>query len=79
MPMAYRMTCPAVTWTYEQAFSADLDGDDLRRGLIQYGSTLRSLGRFDEAVPALRRADEQFPRLEPCQWALRQYAAELSG
>jgi hypothetical protein len=67
-------------------------------------------------VPALRRADEQFPRhdsvaaflaltltsagrcheavarlinlaldrvggedLEPCQWALRQYAAELSG
>jgi tetratricopeptide (TPR) repeat protein len=46
---------------YEQAFSAGLDGDDLRRGLIQYGSTLRNLGRFDEAVSALRRADEQFP------------------
>jgi predicted Zn-dependent protease len=46
---------------YEQAFSAGLDGDDLRRGLIQYGSTVRNLGRFDEAVSALRRADEAFP------------------
>jgi tetratricopeptide (TPR) repeat protein len=46
---------------YEQAFSAGLDGDDLRRGLIQYGSTLRNLGRFDEAVQIMRRADEQFP------------------
>jgi tetratricopeptide (TPR) repeat protein len=46
---------------YEQAFSAGLDGDDLCRGLIQYGSTLRNLGRFDEAVSALRRADERFP------------------
>jgi tetratricopeptide (TPR) repeat protein len=46
---------------YEQAFSAGLDGDELRQGLIQYGSTLRNLGRFDEAVSALRRADELFP------------------
>ncbi len=46
---------------YEQAFSAGLDGDDLRQGLIQYGSTLRNLGRFDEAVQAMRRADDQFP------------------
>jgi tetratricopeptide repeat protein len=29
---------------YEQAFSAGLGGDDLRRGLIQYGSTLRNPG-----------------------------------
>ncbi len=101
---------------YEQAFSAGLDGDDLRRGLIQYGSTLRNLGRFDEAVSALRRADERFPGhdsvaaflalalasagqcheavarlivlaldriggedLEQYEWALRNYAAELSG
>jgi tetratricopeptide (TPR) repeat protein len=100
---------------YEQAFSAGLDGDDLRRGLIQYGSTLRNLGRFDEAVSVLRRADEQFPGhdsvaaflalaltsagrcheavarllnlaldrvggedLGQYQWALRQYAADLS-
>jgi tetratricopeptide (TPR) repeat protein len=46
---------------YEEAFAAGLDGEELRRGLIQYGSTLRNLGRFDEAVSALRRADEQFP------------------
>jgi hypothetical protein len=101
---------------YEQAFSSGLDGDDLRRGLIQYGSTLRNLGRCDDAVAALRRADEQFPGqasvaaflalalasaghgdeavarliilaldriadgdLEHYQWALRQYAAELTG
>jgi tetratricopeptide (TPR) repeat protein len=101
---------------YEQAFSAGLDGDDLRRGLIQYGSTLRNLGRFAEAVSALRRADERFPGHDSiaaflalaltsagqCQeavarlivlaldriggedlghyeWALRNYAAELSG
>ena len=101
---------------YEQAFSAGLDGDGLRRGLIQYGSTLRNLGRFDEAVQIMRRADEQFPGHDSiaaflalaltsagqCQeavarliilaldriggedlgnyeWALRNYAAELSG
>jgi tetratricopeptide (TPR) repeat protein len=101
---------------YEQAFSAGLAGDDLRRGLIQYGSTLRNLGRFDEAVAALRQADAQFPGhdsvtaflalaltsagrceeavarlivlaldriggedLDHYEWALRNYAAELSG
>jgi tetratricopeptide (TPR) repeat protein len=46
---------------YEQAFAAGLDGDDLRQGLVQYGSTLRNLGRFDDAVAALRQADERFP------------------
>jgi predicted Zn-dependent protease len=46
---------------YEQAFAAGLNGDDLRQGLVQYGSTLRNLGRFDDAVTALRQADDQFP------------------
>jgi tetratricopeptide (TPR) repeat protein len=46
---------------YEQAFAAGLDGDDLRQGLVQYGSTLRNLGRFGDAVTALRQADDQFP------------------
>lgn len=46
---------------YEQAFAAGLSGDDLRQGLVQYGSTLRNLGRFDDAVAALRQADDQFP------------------
>jgi tetratricopeptide (TPR) repeat protein len=100
---------------YEQAFAAGLDGDDLRRGLLQYGSTLRNLERFDEAVAALEKADEQFPGhdsvkvflalslssagrnreavaslitlaldrinsddLQRYQWALRQYAADLT-
>jgi tetratricopeptide (TPR) repeat protein len=46
---------------YEASFAAGLSGDDLRRGLIQYGSTLRNLGRHDEAVAALQRADQEFP------------------
>jgi tetratricopeptide (TPR) repeat protein len=46
---------------YEQAFAVGLEGDDLRQGLVQYGSTLRNLGRFDDAVTALRQADDQFP------------------
>jgi Flp pilus assembly protein TadD len=46
---------------YVQAFAAGLDGDDLRRGLLQYGSTLRNLQRHDEAVAALREAAERFP------------------
>jgi tetratricopeptide (TPR) repeat protein len=46
---------------YERAFAAGLDGDDLRQGLVQYGSTLRNLGRYDDAVAALRQAEDQFP------------------
>jgi predicted Zn-dependent protease len=46
---------------YEQAFAAGLAGDDLRRGLVQYGSTLRNLGRCDDAVAALHRGAAEFP------------------
>ncbi|MEU8794545.1 tetratricopeptide repeat protein [Streptomyces sp. NPDC048643] len=46
---------------YEQAFAAGLEGDQLRRGLLQYGSTLRNLGRVHDAVAALRKADDLFP------------------
>jgi tetratricopeptide (TPR) repeat protein len=100
---------------YEQAFAAGLDADDLRRGLLQYGSTLRNLERHDEAVAALQQADRQFPGhdsvkvflaltltsagrcheavatlitlaleridsddLQRYQWALRNYAADLT-
>lgn len=45
---------------YERAFAAGLDGDLLRQGLIQYGSTLRNLGRNKEAVAALEQAVERF-------------------
>jgi tetratricopeptide (TPR) repeat protein len=46
---------------YERAFAAGLDGDTLRKGLIQYGSTLRNLGRYEEALAALSRARREFP------------------
>jgi tetratricopeptide (TPR) repeat protein len=46
---------------YEQAFAAGLDGDELRQGLVQYGSTLRNLDRSGDAVRALQQADDQFP------------------
>ncbi|MCC3762950.1 tetratricopeptide repeat protein [Glycomyces sp. TRM65418] len=45
---------------YEAAFAAGLDGDLLRQGLIQYGSTLRNIGRHDAAVATLREAVERF-------------------
>lgn len=46
---------------YERVLAAGVAGDDLRRTLLQYGSTLRNLGRHDDAVAALRAADQQFP------------------
>lgn len=46
---------------YERALALGLDGDDLRRCLCQYGSTLRWLGRLDESVAVLERARAQFP------------------
>lgn len=46
---------------YEKAFAAGLSGSELRRGLTSYGSTLRNLHRFDEAVTALERAHRLFP------------------
>ena len=50
----------AVTY-YEQAFAAGLEGDAVRRCLIQYGSTLRNLDRFEESVAVLERARREFP------------------
>jgi tetratricopeptide (TPR) repeat protein len=47
---------------YEQALDLGLDGDELRRCLCQYGSTLRWLGRLDESVAVLERARAQYPR-----------------
>ena len=46
---------------YEQAMEAGLDGDTLRRCLLQYGSTLRNLGPYDESLVALQRARVEFP------------------
>jgi tetratricopeptide (TPR) repeat protein len=46
---------------YERALSIGLSGDVLRRCLCQYASTLRWLGRFDESLAALERAQREFP------------------
>jgi tetratricopeptide (TPR) repeat protein len=46
---------------YERAMAAGLDGDTLRRCLIQYGSTLRNLDRVDDSLRVLARARERFP------------------
>lgn len=46
---------------YERALAAGLQGDALRRCLLQYGSTLRHLDRFDESIAVLDRARSLFP------------------
>lgn len=66
---------------YEQAFAAGLSGTELRRGLTSYGSTLRNLKRFDEAVAALERAHRLFPDdvLILCYLALALHSAGQSA
>lgn len=65
---------------YERALEAGLDGDTLRRCLLQYGSTLRNLERFDESVAVLDRARALFPASESIRvWhALSLHAAGRS-
>ncbi|MDQ0893745.1 tetratricopeptide repeat protein [Agromyces ramosus] len=46
---------------YEAAMAAGLSGDPLRRCLLQYGSTLRLLGRLEESLAALDRARAEYP------------------
>jgi len=46
---------------YEAALAAGLSGDTLRKCLMQYGSTLRILGRYEESLAALDRALAGWP------------------
>ncbi len=46
---------------YEQALDGGLDGDVLRRCLLQYGSTLRNVDRHEQSLAALQRARAEFP------------------
>ncbi|WP_020098348.1 tetratricopeptide repeat protein [Microbacterium sp. 11MF] len=46
---------------YEQALAAGLEGDVRRRCLLQYGSTLRNLGRFDASIALFTAARDEFP------------------
>jgi tetratricopeptide (TPR) repeat protein len=49
---------------YEQAMAAGLNGDTLRRCLLQYGSTLRHIDRFDDSLRIFARARHEFPESE---------------
>jgi tetratricopeptide (TPR) repeat protein len=49
---------------YERAMAGGLAGDALRRCLLQYGSTLRILGRLDDSLTALDRALADYPESE---------------
>jgi tetratricopeptide (TPR) repeat protein len=46
---------------YERALAMGLHGDVLRRCLVQYGSTLRNLERYEDSLAALDRAHREFP------------------
>jgi len=46
---------------YERAMTEGLDGDLRRRCFLQYGSTLRNLGRVDESVAVFAQARREFP------------------
>ncbi|MCU1526674.1 MAG: hypothetical protein JWP75_437 [Frondihabitans sp.] len=46
---------------YERAMAAGLSGDIRRRCYLQYGSTLRNLGRLEESTAAFAQARTEFP------------------
>lgn len=49
---------------YQRALDAGLEGKWLRQCYLQYGSTLRNLGRFDESLALLERGLVEFPNSE---------------
>ena len=46
---------------YQRAWGLGLVGDDVPRFYVQYGSTLRNVGQYDEAVRVLREGRARFP------------------
>jgi len=46
---------------YERAMSVGLEGDLRRRCYLQYGSTLRNLGRLGESMTVFAQARKEFP------------------
>ncbi|MEO7587696.1 MAG: tetratricopeptide repeat protein [Arachnia sp.] len=46
---------------YEKAMLHGLSGDTLRRCLLQYGSTLRNVGRSEDSLQVFSDARKQFP------------------
>jgi tetratricopeptide (TPR) repeat protein len=45
---------------YQRAWELGLSGDDVPRFYVQYGSSLRNVGRFDESVRVVREGRERF-------------------
>jgi tetratricopeptide (TPR) repeat protein len=56
---------------YQQALAAGLTGEVRARCLLQLGSSLRNVGRIDEAVALLQDARREFPEFR----ALRAFLA----
>jgi cyanophycin synthetase len=50
---------------YEQALAAGLADPERQRLLLQLGSSLRNVGRIDEAVALLEDARREFPDFRP--------------
>ena len=50
---------------YEQALAAGLNGEARARCLLQLGSSLRNVGRIDEAVARLDDARREYPSFRP--------------
>jgi tetratricopeptide (TPR) repeat protein len=46
---------------YQRAWELGLVGDDVSRFYVQYGSTLRNVGQFEEAVRVLQEGRARFP------------------
>lgn len=63
---------------YESAMAAGLSGESLRKCLLQYGSTLRILGRFEESLAALERARAGWPE-SPSARAFHALALHAAG
>lgn len=47
--------------SYQRAWELGLNGDDVPRFYVQYGSTLRNVGQFEEAVRVLQEGHDRFP------------------
>jgi hypothetical protein len=50
---------------YEQALAGGLGEDERPRALLQLGSSLRNVGRIDEAVAMLQEARREYPDFRP--------------
>jgi hypothetical protein len=57
------LTTPQATTLgfYERAMDEGLDGDLRRRCFLQYGSTLRNVGRLEDSLALFAKARSEFP------------------